>query len=168
MTDKPLMDGAANPDRLSNDAMRWTPEPIRPAESLTEIFGEPIDVYTRAMAIEDGSLIEVPADVTQEAGLTIPVALTASAWADNVAWSDEDTDRQTVQDETGRLWDVLWMTGIALRRRRNPAILRFPVELHRIPRDGRSRDAKKTCVVAEIASGDSGEPVLTISQYGQD
>lgn len=29
MTDKPLMDGAANPDRLSNDAMRWTPEPIR-------------------------------------------------------------------------------------------------------------------------------------------
>ncbi|MDX3771907.1 MULTISPECIES: DUF6573 family protein [unclassified Streptomyces] len=110
-----------------------------------------------------------PVDVAREGGrLTIHVALTASAWADNVAWSDADADQQTVQDETSRLWDVLWMTGIGLRRRRNPAILRFPVGLSRVPRDGRSRTAWKTCVVAEIAGGDNGSSVLTVSQYGQD
>nr|WTB28230.1 hypothetical protein OG781_00395 [Streptomyces sp. NBC_00830]WTB35851.1 hypothetical protein OG781_46185 [Streptomyces sp. NBC_00830] len=76
----------------SNDARRWRAEPVRPADSLTGIFGEPVDVHTRAMAIEDGALIEVPADVAREAGLTFPVVLTASAWADNVAWSDEDTE----------------------------------------------------------------------------
>lgn len=148
--------------------MRWTAELERPADSLTEIFGDAIHVYTRAMAIEDGALIEVPADVAREAGLPLPVALTASAWADNVAWSEEDTEQQTVQDEKGRLWDVLWMTSVFLRRRRNPAILRFPVELRRVPRDGCSRTARKTYVVAEITAGDDGEPVLTISQYGED
>ncbi|MCM2424138.1 DUF6573 family protein [Streptomyces sp. RKAG293] len=168
MTDNPLMGGAADHDSLSEDAMRWTAEPAQPADSLTELFGDVIHVYTRSRAIADGALIEVPAALAREAGLPLSVALTAAAWADTVEWSDEDTDRQTVQDETGRLWDVLWMTSLNLRRRVSPSILRFPVELYRVPRDGRTRTARKTHVIAEITGGDNGEPVLNIAQYDED
>ena len=72
--------------------------------SLTEIFGEPIHVYTRAQALADGELVDVTTTAA-EAGFRIPVALTRAVWADCVEWTDADTKRQTVQDEAGRKWE---------------------------------------------------------------
>lgn len=48
---------------------------------MEEIFGEPIHVYTRAEAIEDGALVDVTG-TAEEAGIVHPVALTAALWHD--------------------------------------------------------------------------------------
>ncbi|MGB5564213.1 MAG: DUF6573 family protein, partial [Sedimenticolaceae bacterium] len=66
-------------------------------------FGQVISVYTRAQAQADGVLIDAGAMV-YESGFRWPVALTAAAWNDCVAWSDADNERQIHQDPSGRLW----------------------------------------------------------------
>jgi len=65
-------------------------------------FGEVISTYTRARALEDGVLVDVRA-MAKEAGFRFPVAMTAAAWDDCVAWTDADSDRQVHQDQAGRL-----------------------------------------------------------------
>ena len=90
--------------------------------NLADLFGEPISTYSRQQAVDDEVLIDVTHTAT-EAGFRIAVAITAAAWADCVEWTDIDNDRQTYQDQAGRLWDVLWMAGQAgtpHRRRRDP------------------------------------------------
>ncbi|MFI0743429.1 DUF6573 family protein [Streptomyces sp. NPDC021100] len=171
MTDKSLIDGATHfDDTVSDDAMRWTrtpePEPEASAASLTEVFGDPIHVYTRAQAFADGYLRAVPEGLWRETRFSVPVALTAAAWEDCVAWTDADSDRQVPQDEIGRLWDVLSMTRWAIGRNRNGS--RVDVELYRVPRGGRARTARHVRLVAEIGPGDNGEPVLTIRQPDED
>lgn len=71
--------------------------------------------YSRADALADGALVDCSA-LARELGFAAPVAVTREAWADLVAWSDADSRRQVPQDETGRLWDVLWMARGALVR----------------------------------------------------
>lgn len=122
--------------------------------------------YTRAQALADGVLADASA-LAREAGFKIPVALTAAAWADCVAWSAADTERTGVpQDETGRLWDVLWMASCAARRHRDANADRVPFEVLRVPR-GRRR-ATRCALVLHIGPGDGGEPVLTIMLPGED
>jgi len=75
-------------------------------ETMAKIFGEPISIYTRRQALDDGVLVDV-SEMAREAGFRFPVALTRAAWEDCVSWSDADSKRQTHQDEAGRLWDVL-------------------------------------------------------------
>ncbi|MGS1018735.1 DUF6573 family protein [Burkholderia glumae] len=74
--------------------------------NLEDIFGQAISIYTRSQAITDGALVDVSAQA-RDAGFCIPVALTATVWADCVAWSEADSQRQISQDEWARLWDVL-------------------------------------------------------------
>lgn len=83
-------------------------------QAIDELFGEVIHAYTRAQAIEDGVLVDV-SETAREAGFRWPVALTRAAWADCVAWTEDDNHRQVYQDESGRLWDVLWMAFNAIR-----------------------------------------------------
>ena len=65
---------------------------------------EVISSYSRAQAIEDGVLVDV-SSVAKEAGIKFPVAMTATVWGkyvgvpEGVGW----------QDESGRLWDIVWM-----------------------------------------------------------
>lgn len=165
MTDKTLIDGTANPDSLGPDAMRWTPEPEQPAVSVADLFGEVIHAYSRASALADGALVAVGDDIAREAGFTVPVALTAAAWADCVAWTDED-NRQTYQDESGRLWDVLRMTHYAISRSSDGSSC--TVELNRVPRDGESHESEQAWLLATCGPGDGMEPVLTISLPGED
>lgn len=75
--------------------------------STESFFDEVISTYTRAQVIEDGVLIDA-GSMAQEAGFKWPVAITADAWADCVAWTEDDSDRQVHQDQSGRLWDVLF------------------------------------------------------------
>ncbi|MEA2079735.1 MAG: DUF6573 family protein [Pseudomonadota bacterium] len=71
-------------------------------QSAESFFGDIISTYTRAQAIEDGVLIDV-SSTARDARFNWPVAMTAGAWADCVAWSDRDSQRQVYQDQSGRL-----------------------------------------------------------------
>ena len=76
-------------------------------QSTESFFGDVISTYTRAQAIEDGVLVDV-SSTAKEVGFKWPAAITAGAWADCVAWSDRDNQAQVYQDESGRLWDVIF------------------------------------------------------------
>lgn len=122
--------------------------------------------YSRAQAVDDGVLADV-SETARDAGFKIPVALTAEAWAECVAWSAADTEKTGVpQDETGRLWDVLWMASCAARRHRHAPADRVTFEVLRVPR-GRRR-ATRCVLVLHIGPGDDGEPVITVMLPNED
>lgn len=129
-------------------------------------FGEVISVYTRAQALADGVLIDA-GPMSREAGFCWPVAITAGAWADCVAWDDADSKRQTHQDLSGRLWDVLFMAAYAARANAN-AGSELLFELYRVPRDGEATEAELTRLKLVVGPGDDGEPVMTILLPNED
>ncbi len=131
----------------------------------SDYFGDVIYSYTRAQAIADGVLVDVT-ETAKEAGFKWPVAITRTVWEDFVAWSDEDNERQTHQDESGRLWDVLWMAFAAIRKSRGQPELIY--ELYRVPRDGKSAKAELTKLKLVAGPGDAAEPVITIMQPNED
>jgi hypothetical protein len=73
-------------------------------DSMTEIFGAPIYTYSRKQAVADGFQVEV-SSVAREAGITFAVFLTRTVWDLHV----KVPDGVQAQDETGRLWDIVWM-----------------------------------------------------------
>ncbi|MFC1405816.1 MULTISPECIES: DUF6573 family protein [Streptacidiphilus] len=149
------------PDAFNSDTEQ---QQARASALLADFFGEPIDVYSRAQALADGVLFEATPSLCAEAGFMVPVALTAAAWADCVAWTEADDERQdAVQDQTGRLWDVLWMTRYAISRAPRGTVS-LTVDLDRVPCDGRSSRATTVRLIADIGPGDDGEPVITIMQ----
>lgn len=128
--------------------------------SLTDLFGEVIYSYTRAQAIADGMLVDV-SKTAKEAGFRWPVALTHAAWEECVAWDDKDSKRQTYQDQSGRLWDVVWMAFVAIRvAPAGGSELCF--KLNRVPRGGRATRARLTTLKLVCGPGDDGDPVITI------
>jgi hypothetical protein len=131
-----------------------TPDPI---------FAEVIYSYTRAQALADGVLVNV-SDMAREAGFRVPVALTRVVWEDCVAWTAEDSRRQIHQDESGRLWDVLWMARLAGRSERSRVLF----QVYRVPRGGRARQPRLATLEMVIGPGDNGQPVVTIMRPGED
>lgn len=83
-----------------------------PADMLA-FWGEPISVYTREQAIEDGELVDVTewASATSGflGGFTCPVAMTRSVFALC------EPPKGSMQDLRGRAHDVLWMCRCAAR-----------------------------------------------------
>lgn len=136
--------------------------------SLEDIFGPPIHTYTRAQALEDGALIDVT-DLAHEYAFTIPVALTATAHADAVAW-----DHGATQDETGRLWDVLTMLRHAIWKTSNsgPAaaanVRELAFQVMRVPNQAEATRPRPTTLKAVSGPGDNGEHVLTIMLTTED
>ncbi len=121
-----------------------------------------IHAYSRAEAIADGVLVDVTATAA-EAGFKIPVAITRAAWADCVEWNGEIEARKAVtQDQSGRLWDVLWMAFLACRGPGDSQ--RRVFELHRVPREGRGNRPRRVSLVVCIGPGDDPRPVITIMQ----
>lgn len=141
-------------DTLSADAMRWTPDaPNEPRETDS---WERITI-TRADLIASEDLVEAPTDLAAEAGWTVPVALTRAAFADAVAWTQDNP----LQDETGRWWDVLTMGSLAARAGGSAP---RPFRVHRVPNwPGADWEAFPTDLVLNIGPGDAGEPVVTIT-----
>jgi hypothetical protein len=129
-------------------------------QTATELFGEVIYSYTRAQAIEDGVLIDVGA-MAREAGFKWPVAITSAAWDDCVAWSEDDSDKQVHQDQSGRLWDVLFMASHAIRTGSGSGD-RLLFQLYRVPRGARSTKTELTTLKLIVGPGDQGKPVITI------
>ena len=137
----------------------------QPKQRFDSIFGEAIHVYSRAQAIADGNLINV-SETAREAGFRVPVALTVAAWADCVAWSDADSERQMQQDESARLWDVLWIASRAARRAAESQ--RFAFQLYRLARGGRGVIPILTTLHLCIGPGDDAAPVITVLIPGED
>lgn len=143
------------------------------SDPMTAMFGEPISVYPRAQAIADGVLIDVT-DTAREAGIGVPVAMTAAAWADCVAWdtaAEARKPRATGQDETGRLWDLLTMLNHAIRRK-PPATVkddpsRLGFQVLRVPAEGRGVRPRLATLIADAGPGDDLELVLTLLLRGE-
>lgn len=127
-------------------------------DDLTAIFGEVISAYPRAKAIADGALIDVSAEA-KEAGFKVPVAVTAAAWSEVVAWSDEDSARQIKQDERGRLHDLLWVAVNLARHHKSSN--RMPFQHYRVARGGKGVRRTPITLVMSIEPGDDAELVVT-------
>lgn len=126
-----------------------------------------IHAYTREHAFEDGTLVNLSTTPEwKEAGFVTPVACTRAVWNQFIEWTDEDSKRQTYQDQPGRLWDVLFMLSLAIRTRGNGNVLHY--ELHVVPRGGRGRMARRTVLKALCGPGDYAEPVITIMLPNED
>lgn len=133
---------------------------ISTEQSPEAFFGEIISTYTRAQAIEDGVLIDA-GSMASEAGFKWPVALTSAVWGDCVAWTDDDSEQQVHQDESGRLWDVLYMASHAIRTNKGSGD-RLLFQLYRVARNGLSTEAELVTLKLIVGPGDAGEPVITI------
>jgi len=120
---------------------------------------EVISTYSRSDALADGLLTDVTEEAAK-AGFKIPVALTSAAWADCVEWSGDDNARKVYQDQSGRLWDVLWMASLAARRSCDGDRLTFQV--YRVPRNGATSTPRPVALVMHIGPGDTFDPVITI------
>lgn len=133
----------------------------RKVETVIEDFPGPVvSTYTRQQALADGALIDV-SSMAWDAGFKFPVAVTRAVWDDCVAWSAEDSARQTDQSQDGRLWNVLTMAWVKVRvSPKAGAVLHYG--LKRVPRDGAALEATATELKIVLSNGDDGEPVLTI------
>ncbi len=122
---------------------------------------EVISVYSRAQAIADEVLVDVSV-IAREAGFRIPVALTAGVFRDCVEWHASDNETSGAgQDQEGRLWDVVFMAYSAAKAEKSGQ-QRVRYSLYRVPRDGKSHQAKRVDLDLHIGGGDQGEPVITI------
>lgn len=116
--------------------------------------------YTRAQAIEDGVLIDA-SEVAREAGLRIPLALTAGAWGRCVAVPPG----VQCQDERGRLWDVLWLLRLAIKPGEGVSEVQFAVHVRN---DNRSGTPPLVPLKALCGPGDDGTPVITVMLPDED
>jgi hypothetical protein len=130
--------------------------------SLEAFFGEPISVYTREQAIDDGVLVDVT-DIARDAGFKLHTCVTRAVWEDCCAWTAEDEEQSPYhQDQEGRTWDVVFMASLAARKKESRDKDRVHFTLMRQPRPG---DDDRNLIVTlrlVISPGDSGEGVLTI------
>ena len=129
-------------------------------------FGEVIHQYTRAQALADGVLIDA-GPMARETGFRRPVAITSAAWRDCVAWTDSDNQRQIHQDQSGRLWDVLFMAAYGARKAKDHKE-QLEFSLYRVPRDGHTKKSLRTTLKLISGPGDDGEPVITILLPNED
>jgi hypothetical protein len=134
--------------------------------SMTDLFGPVIHSYTRQNALDDGVLIDV-SETAKEAGFVFPVAVTSTVWDKYIEWTQDDTDRQTYQDQSGRLWDVLWMARMGITEA-NKGQSQILYEFYCVPRGGKARKARRTTLKLHIGPGDDPKPVMTIMLLNED
>ena len=116
-----------------------------------EIFGDVIYSYTRADALRDGVLVDV-SSLAREAGFRYPVAVTARVWHEWVVPPEEAIG----QDTTGRLWDVLNVLRMEIRKAGQTDRADFRVLFDQGPEKVYGQ------FYALCGPGDSGEPVITV------
>ncbi len=135
--------------------------------SMADLFGPVIYSYTREMAINDGVLIDISESAT-EAGFNIPTAVTRAVWDRYIEWSIDDNQKQSYQDQSGRLWDIVWMARCGIISGNKGSQCESLFELYCIPRDGESKSAERTTLKIHIGPGDDGNPVVTIMLPNED
>lgn len=119
-----------------------------------------IHVYTRAQAIDDGTLIDV-SGTANDIGFRMPTAFTAAAWNASV------TQPQGLcgSDEYGRLLTALWALKRAIRESSgNGSELRFFVEV----RQKTGEPPGQVELKAVCGPSDDASPCLTVMLPDED
>lgn len=141
--------------------------PDRPQDP---IFGDIISVWTVEDGIADGALIDIT-PTAKEAGFKYRTVITRAAFYDFVKVPE---GCEGLQDEAGRLWDVLWMAMCAVRGSIPKKVLapnEFTYQLHVVQKRS---DLGKTPPLATLkwgcgpAAPNDPTPVITISQENED
>lgn len=117
-----------------------------------------ISVYTRAQAIEDGTLVDVT-EWSRPAGFKIPVAVTRTVWNQCI---EVPPRRTRIESEAARGHDVLFVLFCCIRR--NPNVSQVNYQIRCSTRAGR----RVVRLKALIGPGDAGEPVITIMTPEED
>ncbi|MBU4223087.1 MAG: hypothetical protein KKA10_15965 [Euryarchaeota archaeon] len=144
-------------------------------QSTKSVFGDVIDVYTRAEAIDDGVLVDVT-ETAKEAGIVYPTAVTQALWN---GYIEPPESLKGFQDMQGRLWDVLTMFSFSARAMKRANIdvaesqkdtaqtLYFKTIFQMSSKAGNPKmetvDLKAIC-----GPGDNAEPILTIMLMKED
>ena len=119
--------------------------------------------YTRAMAIDDGVLIDVT-ETAKEAGFSYPVAITAGVHGEVVHTPEVAATHG--ESDSGRLWDVLWLCVCAVRRiHSNHDTDTVFFEVLATAQDGKKQLHQ---LYSKCGPGDTAEPVITIMLVGED
>ena len=118
-------------------------------------FGEVIFSYTRKQALADGVQVDVSA-MAKEAGIKFPVFLTRTVYDSYVTVPPNVFD----QEWRGRLWDIVWMTRIAIQKSQ-PGDDRIVVELF-VRNDNRAPRLVKLVAVCGALDIDDAQPAITI------
>ena len=124
-------------------------------------FGSIVYSYTRSQAVADGVLVEVT-KTAAEAGIKFPVFITRGVFEQYVAVPPNVAG----QDESGRLWDIVWMLRFAILKAR-PGVQRVPVALYVRNDNHRARLVKliATCGALDI---DDPQPAITVMLPDED
>ncbi len=122
---------------------------------------EEVSSYSRKQAIEDGFLVDV-SEVAQEAGIAFPVCLSRAVWEEYV----EVPEGVTGQDVKGRLWDILYMRKVAIKRT-SGASLELLYKLH-VRNNNRPGKPPLVTLKSVCGPGDDAEPVITIMTLEED
>jgi len=136
---------------------------------------EVISSYSRAQAIEDGVLVELP--LAREVGFKFGVAVTVGVFAVLAPWAQgskgdvsKPAEGQPLyglgQSFDGRAWDLLTILLYEIRRGKGGARVDF-APLFLMPGSAHDRPVPVQ-FVAICGPGDEGEPTITISRPGED
>ncbi|MER5352532.1 DUF6573 family protein [Kitasatospora sp. NPDC002551] len=117
--------------------------------------GGPIATYSRAEAIADGVLVQVPEVAWRVARFRWPVALTADVHGRCVAWGGDP------EMEGRRLAELLGMAHAAIRRSGNQGGRSVSFAFVYMEMDNPADDQEVWLTVA-AGPGDDGEPVMTV------
>ncbi len=125
---------------------------------MDNYFGEIISSYSRSQAIADGELIDVT-ETAREAGFSYPMAITRNLWH---TWTKRDARAKSIgQDTEGRLWDILWMLLVAIKKAEpGTGHITYEVIFQNGPRPRADRHIVKLWAIC--GPGDHAEPVITI------
>ena len=115
---------------------------------------EIISRYTREQALEDGTLIDV-STVAREAGIKFHTAVSQAVWATCV----EVPRGVECQDESGRLWDVVWMLRHAIRTQPDGELLLYKLHVRNTNRRG---TPPLVTLKAVCGGDDNGAPCITV------
>lgn len=139
------------------------------------VFGDVIDVYTRAQAIDDGVLVDVT-ETAMEAGIVYPTAVTQALWN---GYIEPPESLKGIQDMQGRLWDVLMMFSFSARamKKTSTEIAESPSDaaqtlyfktMFQMPSKAGNPKMETVDLKAICGPGDNAEPILTILLSGED
>lgn len=120
-----------------------------------------IYAYTRKQAAEDGEQVDV-STAAAEAGIRFPVFLTRRVY-DAYVTVPKGVE---LQDEAGRLWDIVWMLRFAIKGLRDGSD-RVAYGLY-VRNDNRRARLVKLEAVCGPLDMDDPQPAITIMMPGED
>lgn len=128
--------------------------------ALIEFYGEPVSVYTRSQAIDDGYLIDL-SETARGMGFKVPVAITSDAFVRCVHLEKEDAKVLGVT-ESQRVARLLRVLLFKIRTTMSGSENRCSFELTFQAVKAGQMIEDRAMIEATIGPGDEAEPVITI------